>query len=209
MLYFPLGVRKQPDCRGGFGTVSARLRESKAQWPTFTAACLCVWVGERVRVSLSMCASVCVHTCVSTYICRENLSTVAGFGRSSATDTYVSVVFCRSRCSRRCFVSAFWSRLGTDGNIWGIILPSMSVVAWQLEARRQLAIVAAAVHFYVPQTWNASPATSVCSRGAGAKPAGQMEEASKLTERFSLASLVSLLASSTGCLGLYNQHLWL
>lgn len=168
MLYFSLSVRKQPDCRGGFGTVSARLRESKAQWPTFRAACLCVWVGERVRVSLSMCVSVCVYTCVSTYICRENVSTVAGFGRLPVIDLYVFVVFCRDLCSLRCCGSAFWLHLITDGNILGIILSSMSVVAWQLEARRQLAIVDAAVPLYVLQTWNASPAISVSfSRARG------------------------------------------
>lgn len=59
-----LDVRKRTDCRASFGTVSARLRESKAQWPTFWAAsvCMCVCGRACARFLVSMSVRVCPGT---------------------------------------------------------------------------------------------------------------------------------------------------
>lgn len=157
-------VRKRSDCRGGFGTVSARLRESKAQWPTFRAACVyvyewtsvhadpcqcvCMCAPRGLSLSLAHCVYVCV--CMCTYICRENVSTVAGF-KTFLRDRHLCFCGISPGSSPARMLKAQLSR-----GVWaptvtflGIILSSMSVVAWQLEARRQLAVIDADI----PPIW--------------------------------------------------------
>lgn len=131
-------VRKRWDC----GTVSARSRESKAQWPTFEQP---VSVGERVHVfsSVSVYArawrlSMCVNTSAAKIfppsvvwsVCH---AVVFGFLpvsliTSSAVGIEAKFVsFTHSVDQKLCF----WRLL--------FCLTSMSVVvAWQLQARRQL-----------------------------------------------------------------------
>lgn len=89
-------------------------------------ACACSLVSVRVYV----CArGLLVCVCVCTRICRENVSTVAGFRHFCPTDIYVSVGFYEDLTPRGCLGSAFSRCLRTNGNISGIILSSMSVVA--------------------------------------------------------------------------------
>lgn len=105
-------VRKRSDCSGGFGTVSARFRESKAQWPTFGAASVyvCEWASVCVRPRLE-----CV--CVCAYICRENVSTVAAFKkRFSAAEVCRFIAFCADGHPRGCFLTVVSRCL--MGNRW-------------------------------------------------------------------------------------------
>lgn len=133
-------VRKRSDCRGGFGTVSARLRESKAQWPTFRAATVDVYECGRacarntVTVYVCVRACMCECVCVCMYICRENVFyIIRAFRRLFPRILMLFGGFCLNP-------APFGARGGVHRATVifpHIILSSVSVVAWQLEAESQ------------------------------------------------------------------------
>lgn len=69
--------------------------------------CVCVRVGERVPVGLWVFVYVRVLCGVCTYICRENVSTIADFRHLSTTDISYLVVFLRGSVPARIFRYSF------------------------------------------------------------------------------------------------------
>lgn len=200
MLYFSLNVRKQPDCRGGFGTVSARLRESKAQWPTFRAACLCVWVGERVRVSLSMCACVC--ECI--YVCDYIHQPRKYFHRCWFLDVSLPSTFTFSWCFAGIFARADVLVRHSDG-VWGRTVIFWGLFCLQCQLLRDSLRLGASLPLWTPTILfmfykrEMTHLHKCVIQWSARKPVGQIAGTSKLIEQFSVASLVSLLASNMGC----------